>query len=116
MHELSLALSILDIAEEEAQRHGGGNKVTAIHLRLGPLSGVVREALVSAYELAREGSPLQDAALVIEDVPIVVYCPTCAAEQTVGSILELRCPVCGTPTPEVRRGRDLEIAALEVES
>jgi Zn finger protein HypA/HybF involved in hydrogenase expression len=41
MHELSIALGILDVAGEEAQRHGG--RVAAIHLKLGPLAGVVKE-------------------------------------------------------------------------
>ena len=58
MHELSIALSIVDMAAEEAERQGG--RVVAVHLKLGPLSGVVKAALLSAYELAREGSPLPD--------------------------------------------------------
>src|SRR5437868_1351301 len=114
MHELSIALSILDLAAEEARRRCTAG-VAAIHLRLGPLSGVVREALLSAYELAREGSPLPDAELVIEPVPVVVFCPSCAARRALPDTQELRCPVCATPTPEVVSGRELEIAALEIE-
>jgi hydrogenase nickel incorporation protein HypA/HybF len=112
MHELSIAMSIIDMATEEAERHGGG--VCAIHLRLGPLSGVVKEALRSAYDLAREGTPLEGAELIIEDVALTVHCPTCAADREPASILELRCPVCGTPTAEVVRGRQLEVTALEI--
>ena len=41
MHELSIAMSILDVAEEEAERQGGA-RVVAVHLKLGPLSGVVQ--------------------------------------------------------------------------
>lgn len=67
MHELSIALSILDVAEEEMQRHPGA-KLDIINLRLGKLSGVVKEALASAYELAREPSPFPLARLVIEEV------------------------------------------------
>jgi len=114
MHELSIALSILDLAAEEAARRSAAG-VAAIHLRLGPLSGVVREALLSAYELAREGSPLRSAELVIEDVPVIVYCPACAAERSVLTPPELFCPVCATPTPDVVSGRELEITALEIE-
>ena len=55
MHELSIAMSILDLAGEEVERQGGG-RVVAIHLRLGPLAGVVKTALCSAFELAREAS------------------------------------------------------------
>jgi hydrogenase nickel incorporation protein HypA/HybF len=115
MHELSIALSILELATEEVERQGGGN-VTAVHLRLGPLSGVVPEALRSAYDLARESTAMRQAELVIEEVPLVAFCPACAAEQALASAQHLRCPACGAPTPEVVRGRELELVALEIES
>ncbi|HEY7155243.1 MAG TPA: hydrogenase maturation nickel metallochaperone HypA [Gemmataceae bacterium] len=114
MHELSIALSILDVAEEEAERQGG--RVLAIHLRLGPLSGVVREALESAYALAREGTPLAGAKLLVEDVPLVVHCPACAADRAPPSVRELCCPACGAPTSKIVSGRELEVCALEIES
>jgi hydrogenase nickel incorporation protein HypA/HybF len=114
MHELSIALSILDVAAEEAERRGG-LRVVAVHLKLGPLSGVVKEALVSAYELAREGSPLENSRLAIEEVPIVVHCPACAADSPVESIQQLCCSACGTPTAEIVSGRELEVTALEIE-
>jgi hydrogenase nickel incorporation protein HypA/HybF len=115
MHELSIALSILDIAAEEAERHGGA-RVAAVHLKLGPLAGVVKEALLSAYELAREGSPLAGSRLVIEETPIVAYCPTCAADRPVVSMQCLWCATCGTPAAEVAGGREMEIVALEIEA
>jgi hydrogenase nickel incorporation protein HypA/HybF len=114
MHELSIALSILDFVEEESERQGG--RVSAIHLKLGPLSGVVKEALVSAYELAREGTSLDQARLVVEEVPLVAWCPACSLQHTLPSVQELCCPVCGTPTPDVVSGRELEVVALEIET
>lgn len=113
MHELSVALSILDLAEEEAMRHDG--RVVAIHVRLGPLSGVIKPALMSAYDLARETTSLAGAALVVEEVPLVAHCPTCAVERTLNAINVFCCPVCGTPTGDIVRGRELEIVALEIE-
>lgn len=113
MHELSVALGIIDVATEEAGRHRG--RVAAVHLKLGALSGVVRDALVSAYDLAREGTPLAQAELVVEEISVVAYCPACAAERT-PMFPHLLCPTCGTPTPEVVRGRELEVVGLEVES
>jgi hydrogenase nickel incorporation protein HypA/HybF len=114
MHELSIALGILDVAAEEAERHGG--RVAAVHLKLGPLSGVVKEALVAAYELAREGTPLERAELVVEEVGILAHCPRCAADCAPASLQDLRCPACGAPTPDVVRGRELEVVALEIEA
>jgi hydrogenase nickel incorporation protein HypA/HybF len=114
MHELSIALSILDAAEEEMRSRKG--RVAAIHVRLGRHCGVVREALLSAFDLAREGTALAQAELVIEEVPLVVHCPACAADGTPTSRFELRCPTCGTLTNEIVSGQELQIRALEIDS
>jgi hydrogenase nickel incorporation protein HypA/HybF len=114
MHEMSIALSILDVAQEEAERRGA--RVAAIHLKLGPHCGVVKEALLSAYDLARESTPLAGANLVIEDVALTAWCPSCGCARTIPSVQMLCCPECGSPTPEVISGRELEVVALEIES
>ncbi len=113
MHELSIALAILDTIADEAARQGGV-RVAAVHLRLGPLAGVIPDALRSAFELARAGSAHPTCELRIEHVPLVTYCPACAAERT-PEFPHLCCPVCGGPTPRVVSGRELEVVALEVE-
>lgn len=114
MHELSIAMSMIEMASEEAARRGGV-QVSAIHLRLGPLSGVVREALLFSYEVACDGTPLEGSRLVIEEVPVVVYCPACLGERTLASVQRFCCPDCGTPTSQVVGGKELEVVALEIE-
>jgi hydrogenase nickel incorporation protein HypA/HybF len=113
MHELSVAMSIIEVAEEEAERRGA--RIDAIHLRLGPLSGVVKEALLSSYEIAREKTALAGSRLIIEEMPIVVYCSRCQAKRTLGSMQEFLCPECRTPASEVLQGRELEVFALELQ-
>ncbi|MGH9406954.1 MAG: hydrogenase maturation nickel metallochaperone HypA [Terriglobia bacterium] len=113
MHELSIALSIIEMAEEEAERRGNA-RVDAIHLKLGPLSGIVPEALLSAYELACERTRLAGSKLMIETIPVLVYCPACQAQRVLKSIQSFCCPECGTLTPDVRQGRELEVVALEL--
>ena len=61
-------------------------------------------------------SGLDAAELVVEETPLVVYCPACAAERTPASAQLLCCPACGGPTPDVVSGRELEVVALEIES
>jgi hydrogenase nickel incorporation protein HypA/HybF len=51
---------------------------------------------------------------VIEDVPIVAYCPTCDAQQQIESPQQLTCPACGTPTPSLIHGSELELFAMEI--
>jgi hydrogenase nickel incorporation protein HypA/HybF len=113
MHELSIALSLLELVEEEAQRRGGA-RVEAVHLKLGGISGVVKEALTSAYEMAREGTELAGCRLVIEEVQVRIRCPSCEAEREVVSPQEIRCAVCGTATADIVSGRELEVVALEI--
>jgi len=113
MHELSIALSLVEAACEKAAELGAV-RVEALRLRLGPLSGVVRDALLFSFELAAAGTPIEGARLEIEDLPAVVFCPRCDAERRLPSIQHFRCPVCDTLTPEVVQGRELELAALEV--
>jgi hydrogenase nickel incorporation protein HypA/HybF len=114
MHELSIAMSILDVAAEEAGRQGDA-RVTQIHLKLGPLSGVDRAALLSAYELARSGGPLEEAELVIQQVPVVVDCPVCETSRPAISEQDIRCAECGAPGEKIVGGRELEVVAIEIQ-
>lgn len=111
MHELSIAMSMIEMAEEEAARAGG--RVTALHLKLGPLSGVVKEALEFSWEIACQGTALEGSQLVIEAVPVKIFCSPCREESAV-SLQDLRCAACGEPG-EVIQGRELEVTALELE-
>jgi hydrogenase nickel incorporation protein HypA/HybF len=113
MHELSIAMSIVEMAQEEAAKRNAA-QVTAVHLKLGALSGVVKDALISAYEMAREDTLLQTARLVIEEIPIIVFCPTCQARRPVSSVQLFCCAECGTPASEIVQGKELEVVALEI--
>lgn len=107
-------MSILEMAQEESDQRGGA-RVNAVHLKLGALAGVVRDALLSSWELASEGTGLQGSRLVIEDVPVEVYCPRCLAPRTIDSIQWFVCPDCKGPVAEVIHGRELQVFALEIE-
>ena len=113
MHELSIAISMIDqIIEESANR--GGLDVEAVHLRLGVFSGVDKDALLFSWELACEGSCLEGTRLVIETVPLVIYCAACQKERIPPSVYELSCPDCGTAGQKIVTGREIEVASLEV--
>jgi hydrogenase nickel incorporation protein HypA/HybF len=113
MHELSIAMGIVDAAMEEAQRRGV--QVSAVHLRLGALSGVVKDALLFSYEVACQDTALQGSQLIVEDVPVIVYCSQCQKESALESVQLFQCPECGTPTMDIRQGKELEVFALEVQ-
>lgn len=113
MHELSIALNLVEIVESAA-RDAGETKVERVYLRLGVFSGVVKDALLFAYDIATKETLLEGSQLIIEDVPLIVYCPTCDAERELPGIQLFACPVCDTITSDIRSGKELEITSMEV--
>lgn len=114
MHELSIAMSIVDLAQEESDRRGGV-PIKAVHLRLGLLSGVVKEALLSSYEMACDNTLLEGSRLIVEEVPVIVFCKQCEGQRPVHSTQMFCCSECGTPTGEIVQGKELLVVGLEVE-
>ena len=114
MHELSIAMSIVELAQEESDRRGGV-PVVAVHLKVGALSGIVKDALCSSYEIACEATPLAGSRLVIEEVPVLVFCPNCNASRPVHSTQLFCCAECGALCGEIVQGKELQLVALEVE-
>ncbi len=116
MHELSIAYQLVETAAEAAKNAGARN-VKQVFLRLGPLSGVVKGALLFSYDIATQGTLLEGSTLVVRELPVVIYChsPSCQKEVELPSIQSFRCPICNQPSGDVRQGRELEIESLEIE-
>jgi hydrogenase nickel incorporation protein HypA/HybF len=113
MHELSIVLSIIDGVTEEAELRGARG-VSAVHLRLGALSGVMKPALLFAYDLACEGTLLQGSQLIVEESPMVVHCSTCDADRAVESPQSFHCPVCGADAANISRDQEIRVVAMEL--
>ncbi len=114
MHELSIAYSVVEIASQSA-REAGATRVNSVHVRLGALSGVVREALEFSYEIACAGTLLEGSTLVVRELPVKVYCAVCQMEVELSSIQLFCCSQCGTPSGDLRQGRELDVESIEVD-
>ena len=53
------------------------------------------------------------AVLEIEEVPAVCWCAGCAAEFEAKD-LNYRCPRCHQPSDDLRHGKEMELASLEI--
>ena len=113
MHELSIALSIVDGALAELQRQGAA-KAAAVHLRVGRLAGVDKDALQFSYGVACQDTALAASRLVIEEVDVMILCPLCGAERPIHSFPLMTCAVCGTFGERIVRGEELEVTAMEI--
>jgi hydrogenase nickel incorporation protein HypA/HybF len=114
MHELSIAVSIVDGVLEKLEQCGAA-KACAVHVRVGRLSGVDKDALLFSYEVACQDTPLASSKLVIEDVEVTALCPACGCERSIQSFPMLMCAQCGTLADRLVHGNELEITALELE-
>lgn len=115
MHELSIAQSLIDAASQFASDEGS-SRVIKLNIRIGLLSGIVKDALLFSFELAAEGTPCAGAELVIDEVPISVLCPHCEEVKFLVDQYCFLCPTCGTPTPKILSGQELDLVSLEIET
>ena len=76
----------------------------------------MKSALLSAFELAVEGTTLEGARLVVADVPLVIHCAICARDHEVSGDTWFVCPGCGAPSGDVVHGKEMEMTALELEA
>lgn len=113
MHELSLALDLVELATAEAERIGNV-RVVALHLRLGPLAGVVEEALRFSFDVAAADTPIAGARLEILPEAVLAWCPHCEEARALADVRIRCCSECGRPTPELTAGDAFELTGLEV--
>jgi hydrogenase nickel incorporation protein HypA/HybF len=113
MHELSIAIRVVELAEEHLRAAGGG-RVVAATLRVGRLAAVEPEALRRALMLAADGTLLDQATFKIVDVPVRIHCPACRRDVDLPGILPLACPTCGTRGGAILAGGELELDSLEI--
>jgi hydrogenase nickel incorporation protein HypA/HybF len=110
MHELSLADSIVRIA----CAHAAGRPVAKVEVQVGHLRQVVPSALEFAFQLVAEGTEVEGAELVLEEVPAAGRCRGCGAESELPGF-PLRCDACGGLDLELLRGEELLVDSLELE-
>lgn len=113
MHELSIAMSIVEIAEDYARREGGG-KVRELVIEVGDLSGVVVDALDFALQEAVRDTLCSDAKWKIIEIHPVGRCPACGNESPVDTGFQ-PCPVCGEYGLELIHGKELRLQSIVID-
>ena len=112
MHEVSIMAEAVRMAAETAQA-SGAQRVTGVRLRVGTLSGAVPEAMRFAWDVVCRDTVAEGAWLEIETVPAACWCAVCEREFACADFLG-ECPWCHNVSGELRRGRELDLAAVEM--
>jgi hydrogenase nickel incorporation protein HypA/HybF len=114
MHEVSIALSLLDIVEKKC-REGGYQTVDSVRVRVGKASGVLPEAFSFALEVVKKETIAQGSRFIIDLVPLGGTCSACERKFETEEPFIAECPFCGSPSFRITQGNELEIVEMEVE-
>ena len=112
MHEVSIMTEALRMAVDAA-KSAGANRILKLRLRIGSLSGVVPESMQFAFDVVCHDTMAEGASLEIEAVQAACWCDACQAEFECTDFFN-ECPRCHNVSGELRRGRELDIAEVEM--
>ena len=112
MHELSIAQSIVELAEEVALRERA-NAIQSIDIEVGTLSGIVMEALEFALEITIKNTKLECAQINYLKKTGKANCYECNFQFENNDLLTF-CPKCKQANFKITDGKQLRIKSLTV--
>jgi hydrogenase nickel incorporation protein HypA/HybF len=114
MHELPVTQAILDSALHAAQQ-AGGQRVLAIDLVIGELSGIVDDSVQFYFDILSQGTPAEHAQLHFHRQPARALCPDCRYAYDAAPPLAPFCPACGSLRVQVSGGRQFFLESIEID-
>jgi len=112
MHELSIALGIVKIAEDEIAKTNA-TQVDIIELEIGTLAGIEIDSLEFVWSSAVKDTVLEFAEKKIRIINGKVKCIDCDTIFDVNNIYD-PCPNCGGYLNGILQGKELRVKSLEV--
>jgi hydrogenase nickel incorporation protein HypA/HybF len=113
MHEMSLAVSIVDLAVDALSREGG-RLVSEVEVEVGNLAGVMVDSLEFCLEAAARATPVEAAKFKIIPTTACGVCPSCRGSFEVDSF-HAPCPVCGAAGLAITGGQELKVRSVVIE-
>lgn len=113
MHELSIVLNIVDLAEEQVQKHHA-RTVERIELDIGTLAGIEFDALDFAWKAGTQKSVLENAERQVNRIEGRARCTQCGTEFTVTEPFQ-PCPTCHDYLNEFIQGKELKIKNMTLQ-
>ena len=112
MHELSVALGIVSIAEEETKK-AHAKCVESIELEIGTLAGIEFDSLEFIWPSVVKNTVLENAAKKIKIVQAQAKCLDCNHEFKIEKYYD-SCPRCGSSLKGILQGKELRVKSLDV--
>jgi hydrogenase nickel incorporation protein HypA/HybF len=113
MHEMGIAMQIIEIAVASIPSDLKNSQVKKVNIKVGKLSAVVPDSLHFCFQIAAQDTPLREAELNIEEIPLKIRCTDCDVEWIAHEPVFL-CQKCSGTSVEMLSGRELDITSIEV--
>ena len=114
MHELGIAVNILDIVRQSVPE-GQTSAVGNIRLRIGPFAGIVPASLKFCFAAIADDAGMDKASLQIEQTLLAASCRDCGNSSEVKNFT-FRCSECDGDDLEIISGKELEVVEIEIYS
>jgi len=112
MHELSIALSIVELAERHA-RERRATTIEEIELEIGALAAVDMAALDFSLESAVKHTLAENAKITLHIIPGEGVCETCDARVAMETLCQ-PCPHCASWQIRLTCGKELRVKSIVV--
>lgn len=113
MHELSIALSIVELAEEEA-RKANAAIITKVEVEIGTMAGIENDALLFAWESVIQDTMAQQSTLVIHSIHAEAHCLECGRDFPAEHFF-VQCPDCSSYRYQITKGKEMRVSSLMVD-
>jgi hydrogenase nickel incorporation protein HypA/HybF len=113
MHEMGIAMQIVEIAAASIPADLAGSRIATVNLKVGKLSAIVPDSLHFCFEAVSRDTALEGARLHITEVPVRAACNACRNEWTIDQPA-FTCPACQSADITLLTGRELDIESIEL--
>ncbi len=113
MHEMSLVINILNIAEAQA-REANARVINSVTVEVGQLAGVEKQALEFCFTAARGDTMAAAGQMIVEEIPGQGHCPACGQEGPATDLMAV-CSFCTEGILEIRQGKELRVRSINVD-
>jgi len=113
MHEMGVAMQIVEIAAASIPGDLTGARVEKVNLKVGKLSAIVPDSLQFCFEVVSKDTALEGARLHITEIPVQAACKACQNEWTIDQPA-FSCPACNSGDITLLTGRELDIESIEL--
>ena len=113
MHELGVTFYVIRDVKEVAEQNNI-DRISAVTLEIGEVSGVIHDQLIDCWNWAREREEVtKGAALKIETLEAITYCEDCGKTYRTVDYGKI-CPHCGSENTYLKTGNEFLIKQIEV--